>query len=98
MQRFHPIFLFSVFFILLAALFFLVPIELFSGVIELDSGRTVKADLSLSYFLEFTSKPELVRGANSLHLDAQGYFLSFCFLVGLPGILTYRIWLNRFKE
>lgn len=98
MHRLPPIFLFFMFFALLSALFFLIPIELFSGTIEMDSGRMVKTDLSLSYFLDFNSKPEILLNAKSYSLDAQGYFLSFCFLIGLPGLLTYRVWLNRFKE
>jgi hypothetical protein len=98
MHRLPPTFLFLIFFALLSALFFLIPIELFSGTIELDSGRLVKSDLSLSYFLDFNSKPEMLLNAKSYSLDAQGYFLAFCFLIGLPSLLTYRFWLNRFKE
>ena len=98
MHRLPLTFLFLIFFALLLALFFLIPIELFSGIIELDSGRLEKTDLSLSYFLDFNSKPEMFLNAKSYYLDAQGYFLSFCFLIGLPGLLTYRVWLNRFKE
>lgn len=89
--------IFLIAFIAISAVFFLVPINLFDGeitYIDLGFERTVKAKLSLSYFIGIGASASDLKDVKSFHLVPMGYFFAFLMLVLLPGLVAYRVYLN----
>lgn len=84
--------------LVLAAIFFLFNITIFDGKIEFDGpegGFTLDAKLSLSYFIGIGIEPEDMVGVKDFYLTAQGVFMAFVFILGLPGLLAYRMHLKK---
>jgi len=82
---------------LLAAIFFLFPINLFDGVIVLENGiQTIEKEvpLSLSYFIGMGYEPEDMVGIKEFYLTWKGIFMAFIFIFGFPALLAYRFYLK----
>jgi hypothetical protein len=98
-KKLLPVFLVS--FLVIAALLFLFPINLFDGEITYSSGlqeATVKAPLSLSYFIGLGYNEADMVDVKSFHLLPVGYLIAFLILFGLPALVSYRIYLGRMKK
>jgi len=77
-----------------------LPINLFPGVIIHKVGFTEKVNhvnLSLSYFIGCGLNPGDLDDVETFYLTPWGYALAACYLVLLPGVITYRIYLWRLK-
>lgn len=99
LKKYLPVFFIS--FLVLAALLFLFPINLFDGEIVYQSGiqhKVIKAPLSLSYFIGMGYEELDMVGVKSFYLLPVGYLMAFLILLGLPAIISYRIQLGRTKK
>jgi|TARA_R110000737_G_scaffold350741_2_gene390685 hypothetical protein len=98
-KKLLPVFIIS--FLVIAAILFLFPINLFDGEIIYESGlqvATVKAPLSLSYFIGMGYDSADLVGVKSFRLLPVGYLIAFLILFGLPALVSYRIYLGRMKK
>lgn len=98
-KKLFPVFIVSL--LVIAALLFLLPINLFDGEIIYESGLQiviVKAPLSLSYFIGMGYDESEMVGVKSFHLLPIGYLMAFLILFGLPALVSYRIYLGRLKK
>ena len=94
MRLSNPLILFLVIFLLLALPLCTLPINLFSGMVVYGSGAAaikVDAPLSLSYFFGLGYNEEDMVGVTDFYLNARGYLLAICFLIGVPALVTYRL-------
>ncbi len=92
--------IFLVLFVFLLMLFFLVPINLFDGEIVLQNGiqkEVIKTPLSLSYFIGLGYSKEDLVGVKDFYLLPQGYVMAFLFIVCIPAIAAYRVFLGKGK-
>ncbi len=92
------VFCFSI--LLLSALFFFVPINLFEGeIIFEENGKTwtQRANISLSYFIGIGASKEDLIGVKDFYLVSKGYLLACFMILGFPGILAYRTYLKNNK-
>ncbi|MFT5580986.1 MAG: hypothetical protein ACI9XP_001457 [Lentimonas sp.] len=91
---------FKVFFIAFFALvlfFFLFPINLFNGEIIYQNGiqeMAVQAPLSLSYFIGMGYEEADMVGIKDFYLLPAGYALASTFLLGIPGLLAFRLFIK----
>lgn len=93
-----PISIFVVGVLLIAAPLLLFPINLFQGEIVYQEGlveTVVDAPLSLSYFVGMGYSPEDLIGIKSFHLKPGGYLLAVLLIVGIPGLIAYRVGLRK---
>tara|TARA_R110002072_G_scaffold232309_1_gene389664 strand:+ start:16527 stop:16841 length:315 start_codon:yes stop_codon:yes gene_type:complete len=84
--------------VLLAALFFLFPINLFDGVIVYKKQRlvsTIETPLSLSYFIGLGYDNVDIEDVETFYLTTKGMVMAFIFILGLPGMLAYRSYLKK---
>ena len=89
-----PVALFCVLAFALALPLCTLPINLFPGVVVYGSGVAainVDAPLSLSYFFGLGYNEEDMVGITDFYLNARGYLLAICFLIGVPALVTYRL-------
>lgn len=96
-----PLYLFSLLSLVLATIFFLLPINLFDGVIEYEEGiRSYKLEtpLSLSYFIGLGYEESEMEFVKDFYLTTKGIFMAIIFILGIPGIITYRVHLSRKRE
>ena len=80
--------------IILSAIFFLIPINIFDGVYTFKvNGITFAAEakMSLSYFIGIGAGPGELKDVVSYELLPMGYLLVFLFLVALPILIAYRV-------
>lgn len=80
--------------IMLSAVFFLIPINIFDGVYTFKvNGITFAAEakMSLSYFIGIGAVPSDLQDVVSFKLLPMGYLLVFLFLVALPILIAYRV-------
>ena len=88
--------------IILSAVFFLIPINIFDGIYTYKvNGITFAAEvkMSLSYFIGIGANPADMKDVVSYELKPMGYFLVFLFLVALPILIAYRVHIaNILKE
>lgn len=92
------VFCFSI--LLLSALFFFVPINLFEGeIIYEENGKTwtQRANISLSYFIGIGASKEDLIGVKDFNLTTKGYLLACFMIIGFPAILAYRTYLKNNK-
>jgi hypothetical protein len=93
-----PIYVFLISMLLIALPLFLFPINLFQGVIVYQEGlveTTVEAPLSLSYFVGMGYNPGDLMGIKSFHLKPGGYVLAALLILGIPGLIAYRVNLRK---
>jgi hypothetical protein len=95
-----PIYIFLLSFAIIAAILFLSPvaINLFDGEVEYKKGLVYfleKRPLSLGYFIGIGYDPKDMDVVKSFRLLPTGYLLAGIMLVGIPGLIAYRIHLNR---
>jgi hypothetical protein len=93
------VFCFSI--LLLSALFFFIPINLFEGeIIFQENGKTwtQRANISLSYFIGIGASKEDLVGVKDFYLVTKGYLLACFMILGFPGILAYRTYLKNTKS
>lgn len=96
-----PLLIFILLSLVLAAVFFLFPIAIFDGIILVEEpGRSyeVEAPLSLSYFVGIGYSPEDMTYVGDFYLTAKGWIMAFIFVLGLPGLLAYRVYLKQFNK
>lgn len=81
---------------------FTLPINLFPGEITYQKGLSTytitETNLSLSYFVGLGLNPGDLDDVVSFRLSLGGYALAICYLLLLPGVITYRIYLKRHKK
>lgn|SRR5690606_25186430 len=83
--------------LLLAAIFFLFPINLFDGVIIEQRGELVLTHhrpLSLSYFIGMGYDESDMEFITDYYLTKKGIFMAIVFILGLPALLAYRLHLK----
>jgi hypothetical protein len=93
--------LFGVLTLLLAAIFFLFPINLFDGEIVYQNGLqelTVERPLSLSYFIGIGFDEEDMIGVLDYYLTYKGVMMAFIFIIGFPALFAYRMYLRATKN
>lgn len=98
LQKPFLLFILMVFIIALPLCIF--PINLFSGEIIEVHGITeykVEAPLSLSYFFGLGYNPAHLVGIKDFYLLPSGYITAFALILGLPGLLAYRVSLSNKK-
>ncbi len=92
-----PLVIFFSFSLLLSMVFFLLPINVFDGVIVYKQGlQTVEVEtpLSLSYFVGLNLYPENMEGVEDYYLTTKGIVMAFLFIIGFPAIVGYRFYLK----
>lgn len=75
----------------------LLPVEFFNGEVTWtinDTTITRDHSLSLSYFFGIGLEDTLVELADSFRLTAQGWILVFIFIFGIPGLISYRMYIT----
>jgi hypothetical protein len=81
---------------------FTLPINLFPGEITYQKGLSTytitETNLSLSYFVGLGLNPGDLDNVKSFKLSPWGYALAVCYMVLLPGVITYRMYLKRQKK
>lgn len=93
----NPFAVFFLVFALIAIPLCIFPINLFSGEIHYENGLgefVVDAPLSLSYFFGLGMNEGDTIGLKSFNLTISGYLTAFIFLIGIPGLVAYRIYLG----
>ena len=94
----NPWFIFSALAIILAILFFTLPINLFDGVIVFKSGLqeiNIERPLSLSYFIGLGFEEGDMVGVENFYLTLKGKVMALIFILGLPALLAYRFHLKK---
>lgn len=87
--------------LLFALIFFLLPINLFDGVIVLQDGLqeiSVERQISLSYFIGIGYDVSEMDGVVDFYLTKQGFMMAFIFILGFPGLFAYRMYLRSSKS
>jgi hypothetical protein len=93
-----PLLAFCGAFTIIAVVLFLFPINLFPGEIIMSNSETdevVSAPISLSYFIGIGYETSDLIGVKSFHLKLTGYALAFCFLIGIPFLIAFRVFLKN---
>lgn len=96
-----PLAVFLISTIILASCFFLLPINLFDGVIEYEEAfrsYSVNTRLSLSYFIGIGYDPEDLLNVKRFYLTGQGVFMAFVFIIGIPALIAFRLYLRTKKN
>lgn len=94
----NPLVVFAVCFATIALPLFTLPINFFQGEIVYAQGlmeKKVQAPLSLSYFIGLGYKKVDMTGVKDFYLTAKGFILAAILLVGIPGLIAYRIHLGK---
>lgn len=96
-----PFNVFLVLFVFLALIFFLIPINLFDGVIVLKNGiqeELIDTPLALSYFIGIGYSNEDLVGVKDFYLVPKGYMMAFLFIFCVPALAAYRVHLWKQKD
>lgn len=96
----RPLVLFLVLSLLLALIFFLLPINIFDGVIVIQDefGEYIdQRPISLSYLIGigYDNQDLLDKNIKDFYLTTKGIVMAFIFILGFPGLLAYRIHLKK---
>lgn len=95
-----PILIFMATSLLLLALFFLFPINLFDGeivIVEEHREYIVQAPLSLSNFIGIGYNQEDMIDVKTFYLTVKGSVMAIIFTIGIPALLAYRIHIRNNK-
>ncbi len=95
-----PLHLFITLVVLLTLFFFLFPVNLFDGVIEIENGLIQYEEprpLSLSYFIGIGYEDSEMEFVKDFYLTTKGIFMAFVFILGIPGLISYRVYLGQKK-
>jgi len=87
--------------LVVAAILFLVPINLFDGEItyhDAQGNYTNEAKLSLSYFIGIGASEADLRDVVNFKLHFEGYLLAGLFLVAFPLLIAYRVKIANQQE
>lgn len=93
----NPVIVFALGTVVMACIFFLIPINLFDGEVHFDTGLqqfTEPAKLALSYFIGIGIKAGDLKDVVSFNLTASGYAVAGIFIIGFPALLAYRVYLK----
>ena len=85
----------------IATVLFLLPIELFDGEIVHKVGTEEVVEphpLSLSYFIGVGYDEENLETIIDFHLTTRGIVTALIFIFGIPGLIGYRVYLQKTKE
>lgn len=96
-----PLVYFAVLSLLLAALFFLFPINLFDGVVIEKTGlREIvhERPISLSYFIGMGYDEADMEVIADFYLTGKGILMAVLFIFGFPALFAYRLYLRNSKE
>ncbi len=89
--------IFGISVVILTAFFCCVPVEMFDGEVVWtinDQEIVSKQKMSLSYFFGIGLEGDDLSEIKSFRLTVQGWLLVFIFIVGIPGLLSYRYYLK----
>lgn len=89
--------IFGISVVVLTAVFCCVPIDMFDGeVIYKLNGKDIvlKQKLSLSYFFGIGLGETDMSAIKSFRLTGMGWILVFIFIIGIPGLISYRFYLK----
>ncbi len=92
--------IFTITAVVLAILFFTLPINIFDGEIDYKEGireYTVDAPLSLSYFIGLGFEEGDMQFVQDFRLTTKGWVMAVLFIFGFPALLAYRIYLKAVK-
>lgn len=84
--------------IILAAIFFLLPINVFDGVIEYKDGlqeMEQNTPLSLSYFIGIGYEESEMQFVENFYLTTKGIVMAFIFIIGFPALFAYRFHIKK---
>jgi hypothetical protein len=98
-KKLFPVFIVGL--LVVSAILFLFPINLFDGEIVYQHGLqevVVKAPLSLSYFIGIGYDEADMVQVKTFYLQPIGYLMAFLILFGLPALVSYRIYLEKMKK
>lgn len=74
-----------------------LPVEFFNGEATYtvnDTTITKPQNLSLSYFFGLGLENSTIQYADSFRLTGQGWMLTFIFIIGIPGLIAYRMYIT----
>ncbi len=95
---FHkPIIVFAITTSILAAIFFLFPINIFDGEVVIESGIqkfTVDQSLSLSNFIGIGIEDMEKNSIVDYYLKPQGIIIACIMIIGMPALFAYRMYLK----
>jgi len=84
----------------LAIIFFVFPIRIFDGemhVVNQLQDYTIDTPMSLSYFVGIGLDEADMKDVESFRLTAKGWAMAAVFIIGIPALLAYRIYLKYSK-
>ena len=87
--------------LVLAIVFFTIPINVFDGQIDYKEGNrefTVEVPLSLSYFVGLGYEESEMQFVQDFRLTPKGWGMAVIFIFGFPALLAYRIYLKAVKS
>lgn len=96
----RPIVLFLILSLALALIFFLLPINIFDGVIVVQDefGEYIdQRPISLSYFigLGYDANELAEKNIKDFYLTIKGFIMAFVFIFGFPCLLAYRVYIKK---
>ena len=98
----NPFLIFLIGVVVLAIIFFTLPINLFDGVIEIEEPhRSFKVDtpLSLSYFIGLGYEESEMTNVKDFYLTVKGIIMAIIIIIGFPALFAYRMYLrNQSKD
>lgn|SRR5690554_3835272 len=97
----NPFVIFVLGTLIMASIFFLIPINFFDGEVHYNTGLqqfTESTKLALSYFIGIGIKEGDLKDVVSFNLTPAGYALAVIFIVGIPGLIAYRMTMKKEKK
>ena len=92
-----PILVFAILASILAAIFFLFPINIFDGEIVIENGIqkfTIQDTLSLSNFVGIGIEDMEKNNIVDFYLLPQGIIIACIMIIGMPALFAYRMYLK----
>jgi hypothetical protein len=93
-----PLFVFILLSVAIATPLLLLPINVFQGEIVYHSGISTLVEprpLSLYFVSGLEYYGEELKGVQNYYLTARGWMLAFIFIIGIPALVAYRVYLKR---